>query len=111
MTKLLQQVIAEIEKLPEDAQDAIAARLLADLADEKEWAARFAVTTDAQWDRMAAMVRREIAAGDTIENVDWETVSLSTHPQFLALIERSRLRQRAEGGISSAEMRRRLGLN
>lgn len=65
MTKLLEQAIAEIEKLPEDAQDAIAARLLADLADEKEWVARFAATTEAQWDRMAAMVRREIAAGDT----------------------------------------------
>jgi hypothetical protein len=65
MTKLLEQVIVEIEKLPEDAQDAIAARLLADLADENEWAARFAATTEAQWDRMAAMVRREIAAGDT----------------------------------------------
>ena len=65
MTKLLEQAIAEIEKLPEDAQDAIAVRLLADLADEDEWAARFAATTDTQWDRMAAMVRREIAAGDT----------------------------------------------
>lgn len=65
MTKLLEHAIVEIQKLPEEAQDAIAARLLADLADEKEWAARFAATTDAQWDRMAAMVRREIAAGDT----------------------------------------------
>lgn len=45
MIKLLEQAVAEIEKLPEDAQDAIAARLLADLADEKAWAARFAATT------------------------------------------------------------------
>jgi len=66
MTKLLEQVIAEIEKLPEDVQDAIAARLLADLADEKEWAARFAMTADGQWDRMAAMVRQEIKAGDVM---------------------------------------------
>ena len=66
MTKLLEQAVAEIEKLPEDAQDAIAARLLADLADEQAWAARFAATTDAHWKRMAEMVRREIAAGDTI---------------------------------------------
>ena len=65
MTKLLEQAIVEIDKLPEDAQDAIAARLLADLEDEKEWAARFAATPDAQWDRMAAMARREIADGDT----------------------------------------------
>jgi hypothetical protein len=46
-----------------------------------------------------------------IENVDLETISLSTNPQFLALIERSRARQESEGGISSDEMRRRLRLN
>ena len=45
-----------------------------------------------------------------IPNADAETLSLSTNPQFLALIERSRLRQEREGGISSDEMRRRLGL-
>src|SRR5262249_14828796 len=39
---------------------------------------------------------------------DRETVTLSTSPQFLALIERSRSRQATEGGISSDEMRRRL---
>jgi hypothetical protein len=64
MTQLLQQVIAEIEKLPEDEQDAIAARLLAELEDEKKWKSRFDSTTDDQWDRMAEMVRQEIAAGD-----------------------------------------------
>ena len=66
MTKLLEQVVAEIEKLPKDTQDAIAAHLLADLTDEQAWLAHFAATTDAQWERMAAMVRREIAAGDTM---------------------------------------------
>lgn len=64
MTQLLQQVIAEIEKLPEDEQDAIAARLLAELEDEKKWKSQFDSTTDDQWDRMAEMVRQEIAAGD-----------------------------------------------
>ena len=39
-----------------------------------------------------------------------ERITLSTHPQFIALIERSRARQKAEGGISGAEMRRRLGV-
>ncbi len=52
-----------------------------------------------------------IAALVAIENADLETVTLSTHPQFLALIERSRLREESEGGISSEEMRRRLGLS
>ena len=54
---------------------------------------------------------RPTAALVAIENADVETVALSTNPQFIALIERSRSRQKAEGGISSAEMRRRLGLN
>jgi hypothetical protein len=66
MVRLLEQAVAEIEKLPEDAQDAIAARLLADLADEKEWAARLFATTEAQWERMAALVRRDIAAEEPI---------------------------------------------
>ena len=54
---------------------------------------------------------KPIAALVPIDNMDLETVSLSTDPQFLGLIERSRSRHRAEGGISSDEMRRRLGLN
>ena len=51
-----------------------------------------------------------IAALVTLENVDLETISLSTNPKFIELIERSRSRRRTEGGISSQEMRRRLGL-
>jgi hypothetical protein len=65
MTKLLEQAIDEIEKLPDDAQDAIAARLLMELSDENDWNASFAATTDAQWDRLAEMVRQEVAAGST----------------------------------------------
>jgi antitoxin (DNA-binding transcriptional repressor) of toxin-antitoxin stability system len=53
---------------------------------------------------------KPVAALVSIENADLETVTLSTHPQFLALIERSRSRQKAEGGLSSAGMRHRLGL-
>lgn len=48
-----------------------------------------------------------VAALVPIENADMETVALSTNPEFLALIERSRARARAEGGIASEEMRRR----
>lgn len=54
---------------------------------------------------------RPVAVVVATENVDLETLSLSTNPQFLALIERSRARQESEGGISSDEMRRRLELN
>jgi antitoxin (DNA-binding transcriptional repressor) of toxin-antitoxin stability system len=52
---------------------------------------------------------KPVAALVAIENADLETVTLSTHPQFLALIERSRARQKAEGGISPEEVRQRLG--
>ena len=51
-----------------------------------------------------------VAALVAIINADLETVTLSTHPQFLALLERSQVRQKAEGGISAGEMRRRLSL-
>jgi len=52
---------------------------------------------------------KPIAALVPVQNADLETVTLSTHPRFLDLIERSRARQKAGGGISSEEMRRRLG--
>lgn len=66
MTELLQQAISQIQQLPPDQQDAIAARFIAELQDEQKWEDRFATTTDAQWDQMAAMVRQEIASGDTV---------------------------------------------
>ena len=53
---------------------------------------------------------KPIAALVAITNADDETVGLSTHPQFIALIERSRSRHSLEGGVSRDEMRRRLGL-
>lgn len=51
---------------------------------------------------------KPVAALVSIVNADIETVSLSNNPKFIALIERSRSRQKSEGGISSEEMRRRL---
>ncbi|NJM87215.1 MAG: hypothetical protein HC847_08500 [Hydrococcus sp. RU_2_2] len=66
MTELLRQAIAQIQQLPPDQQDAIAARFLAELQDEQKWETRFTATTDEQWDRMAAMVRQEIASGETV---------------------------------------------
>ena len=52
---------------------------------------------------------KPVAALVSITNADIETVSLSNNPKFIALIERSRARQKSEGGISTEEMRRRLG--
>jgi hypothetical protein len=66
MTTLLEQALAALEKLPADAQDAIATRLLAEVADEHAWAERFEATTDAQWDRIAASVRQAIATADLV---------------------------------------------
>ena len=63
MTALLQRAVAEAEKLSVEDQDAIASRLLAEIEDERQWAARFNATTDDQWDRMAAEARRDAAAG------------------------------------------------
>ena len=53
---------------------------------------------------------RPLAALVPIENTDVETAKLSTHPKFLALIERARVRHQREGGISSHELRQQLGL-
>lgn len=65
MTKLLERAIAQLKTLPDDEQDAIATRLLAELEDEQVWKAQFKSTTDDQWDRIAEIVRQEIATGDT----------------------------------------------
>lgn len=65
LRELLQRAIAEVEKLPEETQDAIATRLLAEIADEREWAARFDSTTDDQWKRLAEMAHRDIADDPT----------------------------------------------
>ncbi len=54
---------------------------------------------------------KPVAALVAIENAALETVSLSTNAAFLSLIERSRARHRAEGGLSGEEMRRHLGLS
>jgi prevent-host-death family protein len=53
---------------------------------------------------------RPVAVIVAIENADMETASLSLNPKFLAIIERSRARREREGGLSSDEVRRQLGL-
>jgi prevent-host-death family protein len=54
---------------------------------------------------------KPVAALLSIDDVDLETISLSNNPEFLSIIEQSRAHLKAEGGISSGEMRRRLGLS
>jgi antitoxin (DNA-binding transcriptional repressor) of toxin-antitoxin stability system len=50
-----------------------------------------------------------LAALMPLDNVDYETVELSTNPKFIEMLERSRARYQKEGGLSSEEMRRKLG--
>jgi antitoxin (DNA-binding transcriptional repressor) of toxin-antitoxin stability system len=49
-----------------------------------------------------------VAALVILENTDLETIALSADPEFLEMIQRSRASQTQQGGLSSAEMRRRL---
>ena len=49
-----------------------------------------------------------VAALVLLEHTDLETVALSSDPEFLELIRTSRARHAQEGGLSSAEVRRRL---
>jgi prevent-host-death family protein len=53
---------------------------------------------------------KPIAALLAIDDVDLETLSLRDNREFLAIMQHSRERLKAEGGISSREMRRRLGV-
>ena len=51
---------------------------------------------------------KPVLALTSIKGGDWETVALATNPKFMAIIERSR--KSREPGLSTEEMRRRLGL-
>jgi antitoxin (DNA-binding transcriptional repressor) of toxin-antitoxin stability system len=44
------------------------------------------------------------------QGADRETISLSFHPKFLAIMERSRIRHEREGGMSIEEARKYFGL-
>ena len=71
ISKHLRLAITENSKLSEEQQNAIAARLLAELEDDQAWQSRFRATTDAQWDNLANLVRQEIESD--------HVVSLNTH--------------------------------
>ncbi len=50
-----------------------------------------------------------VAAVVPIEDADPESLSLATNPDFMTIIERSRAQVPAGSGISTEEMRHRLG--
>lgn len=64
--KAVRRVVAIIEKLPPDEQDAVSERIAAELTDDAEWDDRIDATTEEQWDKMEEMVRREIAMGNSV---------------------------------------------
>jgi PHD/YefM family antitoxin component YafN of YafNO toxin-antitoxin module len=53
---------------------------------------------------------KPVAALIHLDDADWESVSLSLNPKFIALLERCRRRARKEGTISLAEVKRQLGI-
>jgi hypothetical protein len=64
MTQLLEQALGEVKKRPPDEQDAIAAIILDELADERRWQETFARSED-QLAKLAEKVRQDIRAGKT----------------------------------------------
>jgi ferritin len=66
MTELLQQVIAQIEKLPLDRQDAIAARFLTELQEEQQ--------ANNQWvEDVREKIDAAISASEQTPPIDGET--------------------------------------
>ena len=61
MTQLLQQALAEVQRLPHPEQDAIATLILEELADEQRWVEAFARSQD-RLARLAAKVRDDVRA-------------------------------------------------
>jgi len=67
MTQLLERAIAEMKQLPEPEQDAVAALVLDELADEQRWNETFARSQETLA-RMAARARDDVRAG-RVQNV------------------------------------------
>ena len=62
MTELLEKAISEIHKLPAEQQDAIAALILDELADEQQWDMAFARSQE-KLARLAQKAREDVRAG------------------------------------------------
>ena len=62
MTHLLQRAIAELQKLSDSEQDAKAAVILEEIADEEQWQSAFA-NSQGELSRIAEKVREDIRQG------------------------------------------------
>jgi hypothetical protein len=76
-----------------------------DIEDATEPLAQYAQKVD-EGPLVVTAAGQPIAVVIGVENADLETLVMSNHPGFLALIERSRARQEKEGGVPSEEVRR-----
>jgi len=66
MTRLLEKVIEEVQRLPEREQEAFARLWLEELEDERRWERSFAASQDVL-EKMAAEALREFETGQTEE--------------------------------------------
>ena len=65
MSRLLEQALEKVGTLPQDEQDAIAAQILASIADEQAWKDQFAAKRDVIR-RLALEAIQEDLAGETL---------------------------------------------
>jgi hypothetical protein len=62
MSELLEQAVAEVRKLPDAEQDAIAALILEEIEDEREWEEALARSPD-KLAALAARAEEQVRAG------------------------------------------------
>jgi hypothetical protein len=91
MTRLLEQAIAQLQKLPDSEQDAIAAIILEELADERAWDESFAKSQQ-QLGRLAAKVREDIRKG-RVRDIGIDELCSPASTQSL---QRTELREEAD---------------
>jgi hypothetical protein len=65
MNALLEKALAEVARLPDADQEAIAALILDEIAAERGWDERFAKTQD-QLGKLVRSARDEVARGDVL---------------------------------------------
>ena len=78
--------MGEVQKLPDDGQDAIAAMILEEIADDRRWDDAFAPSQD-QLGRLANRVREDIRAGRT-QDVGIDELRTLASPKISWLVSR-----------------------
>jgi prevent-host-death family protein len=81
-----------------------------ELSDATAPLAQYAKATTTAHPLILTKKGKPVAAVISLKGVDKETLAMSQNPRFLSILDKSRARRRREGGISSDEMRKRLGM-